>query len=201
MILTAGDSFTYGEELPDRQKSAWPYLIAKDLGTTVLNLAEPGGSNDTMVRLVVEQTCKQRFELVVVGWTSPGRFEVWSDLSNSPVTVMHDSETGLPWTEDYYKYSYNQSFSYSQWFQQILLLQQYLKSIEQPFLFVNVCGLYDEDLQHKDITQHIDAETYPGWPKQGMIQWAADAPRAPGGHPLELGHERIANEIKKYIRH
>lgn len=200
MILTAGDSFTYGEELNDRINSAWPYLIARRLGTDCLNLGESGASNDTMVRLVVEHTSQQRFDLVVVAWTHPSRFEVWNEFIQGPATVMHNSEGPLPWTEDYYRYSYNEHYSYQRWFHQVLLLQQYLTSIKQPFLFVTVAGLYEQHLEHQTITQHIKQDRYPGWPNKGLLEWTVDAPKGPGGHPLELGHRIIADKIYEYIR-
>lgn len=200
MILAAGDSFTYGDELQDRQR-AWPRLLAELLDTDVVNLAESGASNDAMLRLVVEHTVNQTWDLVVVGWTNPERFEVWSELTQHPVTVMHNSLAGLPWTDDYYRYSYNAEYSYGRWFQQVLLLQQYLTSRQQPYLFVNVAGLWDEHVQHVAITQHIDATRYPGWPCQGMLEWTQDQARGANGHPLEAGHEQIAQKIYEYTRH
>ena len=80
MILTAGDSFTYGDELTNRTESAWPYLIAQRMGVDCQNVAEPGGSNDTAVRLIVEHTVRQQFDLVIMGWTLPERFETWNEL-------------------------------------------------------------------------------------------------------------------------
>ena len=58
---------------------------------------------------------------------------------------------------------------------------------------------FKEKLQH--LWSRIDTSCYPGWPHTGLSDWPLDAATGPGGHPLELGHERIANELKKYIRH
>jgi lysophospholipase L1-like esterase len=200
MILTAGDSFTYGDELTDRVNSAWPYRLANMLSSAVLNLGESGASNDTIVRLILEQTCQHRFELVVVAWTNPERFEAWSELCQRPISIMHNSQAGLPWTDDYYRYSYNSEYSYQLWFHQVLLLQQYLNSINQPYLFVNVAGLYDQHTKNSVIARHIDHIRYPGWPTQGILEWTQDLARGPDGHPLEAGHQRIADKIYEYIR-
>lgn len=201
MILAVGDSFTYGDELANRSVSAWPYLIAQLLNQDIVNLAKPGSSNDTILRLAVEATAEQQYDLVLIGWTSPGRIEVWNELTGSLVTVMPDSQTGLPWVTDYYRYSYDPDSSYQQWFRQVVLLQQWFTSRGQPYVFAATAGLYEEHLKYSSITNLIDPEHYAGWPNQGMLEWAGAAPRGPGGHPLELGHERIANEIAKYIRH
>lgn len=200
MILAVGDSFTYGDELADRLTSAWPYRLAEQLGDTLVNLAEPGCSNDTMLRLAVEHTAKEPYDLVIVGWTAPGRVEVWSELSRRPVTIMQNSLTGLPWIDDYYRYSYDLQYSYQQWFRQIVLLQQYFKSRNQPYVFVGTTGLYEEHLEYPAVTDLIDTTHYVGWPNQGMLTWTKDLPKGPGGHPLESGHEQIAKHIYEHIR-
>ena len=117
---------------------------------------------------------------------------------------MPDSKAGLPWTVDYYRYSHNDQFCYLRWFNQILVMQGYLKSICQPYLFINIDSTttffnkYKTNFEY--IWQHYDIKNYIGWPHQGMIQLAGDCPLGPGGHPLALGHERIAHEITTYLR-
>ena len=197
MILTVGDSFTYGEELPNPLR-AWPYL----LNQPVKNMGKCGGSNDMICRVTVEETARNKFDMVIVGWSDPGRLEVWYD--RQILDVNHHGRRGIPWVEDYYKYSYNKKFSYRKWFTQILSLQGYLKSIDQRYLFCNVAGAtgtYDEYQNiYKYLWDKIDAKYYVGWPNFGMLDWQGDCPKAPGGHPLELGHERIAEKINEHIR-
>jgi lysophospholipase L1-like esterase len=74
-ILTVGDSFTYGEELADRNHS-WPFLLANKLSANVTNMARPGSGNKRMIRYVMEHVADATpLDLVVVGWSSPGRIE------------------------------------------------------------------------------------------------------------------------------
>jgi hypothetical protein len=139
-----------------------------------------------------------------MAWTDPNRFEVWHELKQHPVTVMADLPLGLPWTHDYYRYSYNRQYAWERWVEQVILVQEYLVQQKQPYLFVTVAGTPDYDDRSQPINnvcQLVRAERFVGWPYRGMIEIAADAPRGPHGHPLELGHERIANEIETYIRH
>ena len=75
MLLTTGDSFTYGTELEDTSK-AWPYMLAGYLNTDVVNLAEPGVSNDFILRSTVEGIKKHSPTVVIVAWTTPDRFEL-----------------------------------------------------------------------------------------------------------------------------
>jgi hypothetical protein len=198
MILTVGDSFTYGDELDDRLNQAWPYLLGKSLDQDVVNLGQSGTCNDSMVRKIIEQTTTDHYDLIIVAWTDHNRFESWSEHVSRPITIMPESLANLPWTDDFYRYSYNDNFSRQRWYNQILLVQQYFKSHNQNYLFVNVAGIVSQALP--SFQKLFDLKRYVGWPRRGLIEIAGDAPRGPGGHPLSLGHERIANEIKTYIR-
>ena len=203
MILTVGDSFTFGEELSDIDNQCWPTLLADRFKRPVLNLGKSGACNDSMIRNVIDRTSRRLYDLVIVGWTDIERFEAWSERSQMPVSIMFESLSGLPWVDDYYKYSYNHDFAFERWIRQILLLQQYLKSIDQPYLFINVAGQLDYEKNIKNITslaEKIDVSRFIGWPARGMIEITSGCPKGPGGHPLEQGHERIANEITTHIR-
>ena len=136
MILTIGDSFTFGDELDDRLTQAWPYLLGKSLNQHVVNLGQSGTCNDSMVRKILAHTTTNYYDLIIVAWTDHNRFECWSDHVNRPITIMPESLANLPWTDDFYRYSYNDNFSLNRWYQQILLLQQYLKSRNLNYLFV-----------------------------------------------------------------
>lgn len=204
MILTLGDSFTYGSELADREQ-AWPYLTGRMLEQPVENLGEPGSCNASMVRKLLAHTSQRRYSLVVVAWTDPNRFEVWSELAKRPITIMPESQAGLPWTSDYYRYSYDPQWAWQRWIDQVVLVQEYLTAKNQPYLFISVAGHKASDKCSFPITtsiyQRIRTDRFVGWPGHGMIELTRDCPRGPGGHPLEQGHARIANEIAKHIRH
>lgn len=200
MILATGDSFTYGEELDNRLEQAWPYLIGQYLNQPVDNLGKCGSSNDTIISSVISALSRQQYSLVIVGWTSWGRFDAWNELISMPVTIMPGSKIKLPWLTDYYRYSFNDEYAMQKWSEQVLLLQQYLKSKNQPYLFINVAGLYKLPEKYNYLWDQIDQDCYVGWPEQGMIELTRTTERGPGGHPLTEGHIKIANEIAKYIR-
>jgi hypothetical protein len=203
MILTLGCSFTAGAELDDVNQ-AWPYLLGQHLDQPIKNLGESGSCNASMLRKLLAHTSHNEYSLVVIGWTDPNRFEVWHERLQRPVTVMVDSQAGLSWTADYYRYSYDPQWAWERWIDQVVLAQEYLTARNQAYLFVSVAGTlnYNDRSQHiKNVCQLIRTDRFVGWPTHGMIEIAGDAERGPGGHPLALGHERIANEIKSYIRH
>ena len=200
MILTVGDSFTYGAELED-QTSAWPYLI----GRTVKNQGKGGSSNDRIFRVTVEETATTKFDFVIVEWSFPNRKEVFQidDRQPGPICINH-SFSSMPWVGDYFKYSYDRDFAFRQWFTQMIALQGYLKSIDQKYLFCNVAGLQGDFGKYYEqfgyLFDRIDKKFYVGWPLEGMLEWAKGTPCGQGGHFLEQGHQRVAEKINEHIR-
>jgi len=207
-VLTVGCSFTYGDELPNRLESAWPYLLAKQNNWQINNLGKGGGSNDRSIRLIFDNINK--YDLIIIAWTIHDRFEVSFNDELVDVNIGYAKKVNLEWVEEYYKHHYDRLYSYSSWFRQILMLQAYLEKMGQKYIMVNAFDiwgdlgkhLYEEymtDLGY--LADQIDATYYPGWPGAGMCEWMGDCPKGPGGHPLELGHQRIAEKINEHIRH
>ena len=211
-LLTVGCSFTYGEELPEPAAQSWPALLAKEFDYELTNLGVCGGSNDYIFRQAVESPAMIDYDLVVIQWTERSRTEAWNEWDNKPVNISANPSGGviidhlLPWVKDYYKYSYNELFAYRNWSVKILALQEYFKSRGQPYFMVGVSGIpnykpYYELRDHFNyLWYRIDTKQYIGWPHKGLQEWYQDTPLGPNGHPLELGHRKIADEIAKHIR-
>ena len=207
-ILTVGDSFTYGEELDNRETQAWPYLLAVAMNATVSNFGQGGASNDYIFRTAIEETVQTTYDLVIVQWSEPSRMEVWH--GDRPISVTAHSNWNkigqLSWMQDYYKYSYNDLFRYRTWYAHVIALQEYFKSKQQKYLFCNLAGLRPHGLyaeyknEMSSLWNNIDYRFFVGWPHEGFVEWQGDCERASGGHPLELGHERISNKIYEHIR-
>jgi len=206
-VLTVGCSFTAGEELPDPATQAWPALLAVTNNWSVTNLGKGGGSNDRNIRIVFEEV--NRYDLIVVAWTQPDRFEVPYDNDLLDINVNTARKRNIKWVDEYYSLHYDRLYSYKKWFRQIIMLQSYLKQLEKPYIFCSTFGmwsdlrqeLYDEySVKLVDLIMQVDPRYYVEWPRWGMIDWQGDCPKGPGGHPLELGHKRIAEKINEHIR-
>jgi len=161
-LYTNGDSFTYGAELEDRAQ-AWPYLVSSN----AVNDAQPGASNDYIVRTTVEYLEQNTPDLVIIGWTTPDRLE----LGNQHCTGRSKPDIFKDWDTDWAKRKFDA---------QVKLLDRY---ITVPHLFC--VGWCDP----------ITSPNYIG----RFVEWAYGTPHGPGGHPLELGHRRIADEILRNI--
>lgn len=202
-ILTVGCSFTAGEELSQPTQTAWPALVAQFMNKPVTNMGVGGGSNDYIFRTVIEETAKQPWDLVVVEWSEPSRMEVWWERRDGPINVTAHSRYAqmgeFAWLKDFYATAYSDFHAFRRTAVQCLSLQEYLKSINQRYIFVTLNRLDTVDkLDH--IWSKIDTQYFLGWPDQGLLDWQGDCPRGPGGHPLELGHQRIAEKINEHIR-
>lgn len=222
-LLTVGDSFTFGEECPQREQFAYPYLLKEQLGfDEIVNLGLPGGSSDYVFRTVIETLISdpEGFDLVSISWPEQSRFEA---IHNHPDFVPTPTEPHIKpsvclirkpgkasprkepdWVQDYYKYSYDIAWGFRKQFNQILALQGFLKSRNQRYIMFNVAGLqghYDQYSEFlKNQFREVDKEFFIGWPKNGILEFQGDCPKGSGGHPLELGHERIAKVINEHIR-
>ena len=212
-VLTVGCSFTLGDELKNPQHDSWPALLAQCNDWEVTNLGLSGGSNDRNIRVVMEEI-KNEYDLIIVAWTMPERFEVAESNNNSEVRDISTTKIGphvnLRWVPDFYAMHGDRFFFFHKWISQIILLQSYLKQSNQKYIFCSTFGIfsnlkqgyYNEYMPKLDhLIKQVDAAYYVEWPQWGITDWVGDAPVGKQGkHPLGLGHERIAEKINEHIR-
>ena len=207
MLYTLGCSFTYGEELPDPSTQSWPALLANKLGYTLDNQGQPGRGNSYIVRTAMEQVPQLKPKLVIVAWTSCGRMEFYSNTDNAEFDIWAGCSRvwpkRYPEREELVKnitvHHSNDQHQYRNWLRSVILLQDFFKLRNINYRFVsafdnqNLNRLYMKKNQvYVDL---IDTDKFIGWPFDGMSEWQGDCPRGPNGHPLELGHQRIADAI------
>jgi hypothetical protein len=211
-LLTLGDSFTYGEELNDRNQ-AWPQQLANLIGYQLINLGVPSNSNPGMRKQLVQHFAEQREEtpdLVIIGWSSPGRmefsdpagsFSIWPGYSGN-LFKQHE-----PWRTDLLDYInryHSDEHLYEMYLQDIVLTQEFLKSKGIRCLMLNTVG----NEYYKNIfggkfdyyTHLIDTNNFVGWSKEGMAEWTDGCPKGPNGHFLDEGHNKVANKVYEHIR-
>lgn len=209
-MLAVGDSFTYGDELIDKYQ-AWPYKLAAALKYEVHNMGQSGCSNASILRRTLEELATSHYDLVVIGWTSPGRIE-WKD----DIGIAYDIWPGRsldsqffidhPWRVELLNYvsqHHNSAYLYQQYLIQVLALQSYCKVNNIDYRMINVKQQDYYRSVGKDsyeyLSKQIDVHKFIGWEKFGMIELTATLPKGKRHHPLEKGHERIANEIYTWI--
>ena len=210
-LFTIGDSFTYGQELANPSQHAWPRLVADSLGCSIINDGSPGVGNEYMVKKTMQVVGELKPDLVIVGWSSCGRqehadewgaYDIWPGCNNR----VFDEDPKLQYRKELIKYitvNNNAEHEYRRWLRQVILLQSFLQNHGIEYIMCNVFDNQHRFGKHYKDNQGyyelIDDTKFLGWPMHGFVEWAYDTPHGPGGHPLEQGHQRIADEIAKYL--
>ena len=210
-----GDSFTYGQELADREKNAWPFVLGGMIGADVVNLGQPGTSNRFIVTEVVKHVSNApiRPDLVVLGWTSPGRvsfgdlhgvFDVWPGQDR--FSNQENWRNGLL---DWLNKHHNDEWLYDNFILDLALITNFLenKQIKYCMMIINGSDYYHSkywyniDDKIKEVLPKIN-DNWLEFPKFGMMQWALESKSkfGPGGHFLEKGHQVVAGKVYEHIR-
>lgn len=210
-LLAVGDSFTYGDELEDIYQ-AWPYRLADLLGYEVHNLGLSGCSNDSIVRRTLEELSINCYDLLVIGWTSPGRIE-WKDQIGIPYNVWPGCSIKSkfvdehPWRGDLINFiseHHTAEYLYQRYLLQVLFLQSYcqcnkINCLMMDIMQVNYYRATGRE-QHDKLEAQIDKTKFIGWNAFGMRELTKNLPKGKGGHPLEQGHQQIAKTIYEHTR-
>lgn len=210
-ILAVGDSFTYGEELENRNH-AYPYYLANGLKASVVNLGQPSGGNTQMINKVIDHiTTGEPVDLVIIGWTSPGRmefadangvFDVWPGYGGALFRA-----SGQDWRLellDYINKYHSPDYLYHKFLRDIILMQSFLKERGIKYVMLSaVANEYYHKTYYNDdsvLPKQIDKANYVGWPNEGMAEWTAGCKRGPNGHFLEEGHRKVTAKLYEHIR-
>ena len=212
-IVAAGDSFTYGEELADLQ-NAWPYVLGKKISAEVVNLGRPACSNDKIFRLIFEHLIdfnSHKPDLVVIGWTSPGRIEFADDIGYYDVWPGYGGnlfvKDGCTWRQelvDYLSKYHSSEFLYKKFLQQVVMMQTFLTVRGINYIMLNtIQNEYYKQLPIKnpdrsEYFKEIDKTKFIGFNETGMIEWVEGCKKGPNGHFLEKGHQIVAEKINEH---
>lgn len=212
-ILTIGDSFTYGEELPDLNL-AWPQLLANKCNASLVNLGEPASSNDKIVRKAISYLTNpllDKVDLVVIGWSSPGRIELADEMGVYDVWPGYGgnlfTRDDCEWRKtvcEYISQYHNSKFLHERFLHHVILLQSFFKANNIKYVMLNALqNEYYKKHFFDDqpfLFEYIDRKCFLGFNTGGMVEWAYGLPKGPGGHFLEDGHKIVADKVYEHIR-
>jgi hypothetical protein len=206
-LLTVGDSFTYGEELVDKNIS-WPHLLADKINYKLTNLGSPATGNTSMIRNVV--TNANDFDLIIIAWSHFARIEIADSLGEFaiwPGCQSHHYNNNSPWRSEivnYFTRHHNDRHLYRQYLNNIVLVQGFLKHNNKKYLMLDAFGnnLFRKkySVKNQNLIDQIDTTCFVGWPDETMMEWTYEVPQGPRGHFLEQGHKIVADKIYEHIR-
>lgn len=209
MIYAIGDSFTYGDELTSRDL-AWPHLLSKKLQKPILNLGRPATGNKRMVKRAIDATI-DKSQLIIIGWSDCNRQEFADDIGiydiwagrNYKAFQLDDPTHRINLIKYITAYD-TPEYYYAEWLRQIILVQNLCKANHIPCVMFVACGAHvSHQLYHTQFTKLISAIDHSMFVDDmftSVGEWTYGAPQGPNGHPLEQGHEIIANKIYEHIR-
>ena len=214
-LLAIGDSFTYGEELPD-VNAAWPYVLGRKLGYQTVNCGVPGSANYRMLRCLIEHDLSQ-FALVVIAWSHFDRIEMSDEVGiyeTWPGGERKRQVSEAPWRKtviNYISRHHDDDYLYRQYLIYIILAQSHLIACNKPYIMLDAFGNHLDsrrnNLQNLDLVQQINIDRFLGWPNESMMEWTKNCPTGdlwpiptgPGGHFLDEGHQIVAEKIYKHL--
>jgi hypothetical protein len=216
-ILAVGCSITAGEELPDiealREKTehpffltsklAYPSLVAKIYNADITNLSMHGGSNGRIFRKVMSESVKNHYDLIICGWTLYQRVDFQHNGVDYPFNIQDSNIIKrFPWLLEFIANHYSSRNMIESWLASIVALQNHFKYKNQRYLFLGVDVLNQEEtLLFPELVNEVDPAYYLGWPDEYL--GGANTPKdniGPYGHPLEKGHQVIADKIVDRIK-
>ena len=209
MIYAIGDSFTYGDELSS-QDSAWPSLLESKLHTPVVNQGRSASGNTRIVKRTIDAVFNHA-TAIVIGWSDCNRQEFADDIGTYDIWAGRDyraiqlSDPTHRINLIKYVTTYDTpEYYYANWLRQIILVQNLCKANNIPCVMFIACGANtSHHLYHNKFTKLVNAIDHSMFVDDmftSVAEWAWGTPHGPNGHPLEAGHEIIANKIYEHIR-
>lgn len=208
MIYAIGDSFTYGDEL-DSQQQAWPSVLSKLINKTVVNKGRSATGNTRIVKRTIDAAVNDA-EMIIVGWSDCNRqefadeigiYDIWAGRNYR--AFQKDNTHRI----DLIKYltAYDTpEYYYADWLRKIILIQSFCQTKNIPLIMFIACGANVSHAQYytqfKNLVEQIDQTQFVDGMFNSVAEWTYGTPHGPNGHPLEAGHEIIANKVYEHIR-
>lgn len=203
MILFDGCSYTYGDELENPEKDAFPHLVARmGLGEgakprNYKSVGECGKSNDGILRTTLEFCENNPVTIAVIQFTKFSRREIKKPQSTSyfHVTAENNDEGSL----EYYKHLNNRDDDVANYHKNKFLLENYFKKRNIRYFFLNLQKMHKVDgFTPSSWYYLVDKKPILNFRELlGGRRWKPE--NYTGGHPSVKGHQMIAKEIYENI--
>jgi hypothetical protein len=146
-ILIVGCSFSHNTtDLNDIKQNSWADYINEELGDKlyVCNISLPGASNELIKRMVTKKTLEQKWDYVIVQWSTIDRWDYPISLDEHPMFVRYwpnGSNLGQK-NEHFYNHYYSVYGAVIDTLENILFTQQLLDSENIPYSMITIGNLF-----------------------------------------------------------
>lgn len=207
-IIAVGDSFLYGNELPDctpekPSNLTWPALIAQEMGLQYQSLSKPGHSVQFVLRELIESVTKENNVFYIILWPSANRYEYLNkDNNNWTQLTPNNILNGTDMSPDIHKlyYSHVNSLLGDKW-QNLLCIYtalQVLKNSKNLFSMSVISDfIYNTEWHNPPYVKFLQDETKPyitQFDGLNFVDWAnkCNFPIGIRMHPLTEAHAAAA---------
>ena len=141
MLLFDGCSWTMGHELegPDkdhdkRKRERWSNLVSEHFQSDHVNLGEGGKSNDGILRTTIAYCESHKIDLAIIQFTKANRREILKEGHYKRLNASRRESDIVA----YYKHLNTQEDDIANFYKNKFLLEQYFKSKQIPYYFVQL---------------------------------------------------------------
>jgi len=160
-ILVVGCSFShhtineYG-----KKDNGWPDWIKEELSDKlyVCNMSLPGASNELIKRIVTKKTIEEKWDYVIIQWSTIDRWDYPTCLDEHPIFVRYwPNGTNLGGkNEQFYKHYYSTYGAVIDTLENILFIQQLLNSENIPYSMITIGNLFTLSTTIEEIKKLIN---------------------------------------------
>ena len=203
-LLTAGDSFTYGFNLPDRNVNKWPAVLANKLSCKLLDVSNEGVSNDYIIRKVKENINKD-IGIAIIGFTSVARTEIF--FNDEYVQILPGSKFRDQKLVDYHQNYYNKEFNEVE---SLEIFVKSVKTLERDFIdreidYYFFCSFGNRQIiasneNSRRLENVMSSDRFIGWPYHDMTTMLYGQEKLSCGHPGKQAHVFWANLLYDFIK-
>ena len=211
-LITFGDSFTYGEGLPDcimpkkdkkippPSKFAWGEILANKIKREHLNISK-GGTGNKQIATNILNTSFRSDDIVVILWTYWHRHCVLREnekslriLPSSVYNFVGTSYSDIQATKLYYDYFFEPYDAFIQDIKEINLVDKHLKDLGiNPFHYALDSIPYVGEKERGFLKSKTFMYELPAWNKVDIVNVTfSDVDRCEDGHPGVESHKQMA---------
>ena len=200
MILFDGCSWTWGDELENREKDRFSTLVSDHLGKDHVNLSERGKSNDGILRTTIEYCEEHTVDLAIIQFTKILRREILDSRGKHYNRLCLGGKMNGP-SLYYFQNIQNNADDIANFYKNKYLLENFFKGKGIPYYFVCLNQKKDPRIKRPSSWQKLsDTEvtslyTVLGGNKYDGTPYFNYPHVARGAHPNIKGHQKIADHI------